>query len=150
MAMTNIEIANELLFLVKLDLDAMQAYSRAIPTVCSACVKDLLRRFQQDHERHVEQLSAVIRALDAEPLLFGTEPSSFQTADSAAGLSLNGEGALNMIKVHEELVTRNYGSSCEMDFTPNIKELVSENYQDEQVHLRFIRGVLAGRAWGDK
>lgn len=147
MAMTNIEIAKELAALVELDIDAIQAYSRAIPCIGSTSVKDLLIRFRQDHERHVEQLSAVIRALDAQPPSHCTQMPGCSGQAPPAAVEFAEEGALQMIRVHEELATTNYGSSSRLDLTPNIKELVMENYQDEQVHLRFISGVLAGRAW---
>lgn len=147
MAMTNIEIAKELAILVELDMVAIQAYSRAIPCIGSASVKDLLIRFRQDHERHVEQLSAVIRALDALPPSPGADRPGCSGELPAAVAELAEEGALQMIRFHEELATSNYGSSSRLELTPNIKELVMENYQDEQVHLRFISGVLAGRAW---
>ncbi len=148
MAMTNIEIAKELAILVELDMDAIQAYSRAIPCIGSTSVKDLLIRFRQDHERHVEQLSAVIRALDVLPPSPGADrPGCSGQTPAAVDVELAEEGALQMIRFHEELATSNYGSSSGLDLTPNIKELVMENYQDEQVHLRFISGVLAGRAW---
>ena len=47
--------------LIELDFDAIEAYDAALPRLDNASYRDPLREFRDDHERHTEELSRVLR-----------------------------------------------------------------------------------------
>lgn len=148
MAMDNVEIVDELSCLVQSDINAMHAYGQALPLMSSAPIRDYLIRFRRDHERHIYQLSVVIRAFDVEPPILigdlkGFVPDGFPALEKPAGIAY----ALLAMKTNEERMNQKYRQASLLDLTPNIKELVRRNYQDEQIHLRFMEEVLAERKW---
>src|SRR4051812_28599398 len=53
--------------LIELDYDAIEAYRAAIDRIEDPTDKTQLRRFLEDHERHVSELSVLIRNVGEEP-----------------------------------------------------------------------------------
>jgi len=146
--MTIIDMAEVLSALAQLDIDAIRAYEQAIESVSHGGIRVSLTRFRDDHKRHVEHLSAVIRALDAVPPEYSPDLKGFLIEGFTAIQSLLGtEGALVAMRNNEELTNRKYAEAYEMNLSPNIRELVGHNYHDEQVHLKYIQEMLASRAW---
>jgi Domain of unknown function (DUF2383) len=143
MALTSTAMADMLSSLVQLDIRAVYAYRQAIPMMGAGGGKNQLIRFQTDHERHIHQLSAVIRALDSEPPSLTSGFKGFLMQGVTEIRSLTGlETSLCAIKVGEELTNQLYGKSCSGDFTPSIKELVTRNFADEQRHLKYLEEVF--------
>ncbi|MFZ2448117.1 MAG: ferritin-like domain-containing protein [Syntrophobacteraceae bacterium] len=146
--MTDFDMAKELSELVELDIEAAHAYGQAITIVTEPGIRDRLARFQKDHERHIEQLSAVIRALDAEPPAYAWDLKSTQPEEVAPIAGMMGtEGTISTMKTKEVFANKTYREAQHLSFTPNIGELVRRNYQDEQVHLNYLEEVLAARSW---
>ncbi len=148
MPLTNTEMADKLSSLVQSDAEAVRAYGQILSIMDKGSLKNQLLRFQRDHERHVDQLSAVIRALDSEP-----PKSAFNSeGQSTKGLTSDLKPAecekiLYSMKANEELINNLYRKSSVLDFSPNIKGLVERNCDDEELHLRYITEVLASRLW---
>ncbi|MGA2400485.1 MAG: ferritin-like domain-containing protein [Syntrophobacteraceae bacterium] len=143
MALTGAEMADRLNSLVQVDIDAVHAYRQVMPLMGPGRVKDQLIRFQQDHERHIDQLSAVVRALDSEPPVLVTDVEGLHIQGFAAiGGATKPQSATEAVRAVEELANRLYRESCALDFTPNIKELVRRNYGEEQRHLRYLEEVF--------
>ena len=145
---THGEMAKVLISLVQADMEAVSAYGQALKEMEAAGLRDQLKRFQNAHGRHVDQLSAVIRALDAEP----PDKSPEHKSRTEGGLTpirpgCGAEEALRTMKSNEELTRRRYREAFEMELTPNIKELVGRYLEDERMHLRFIEQALANRMW---
>ncbi len=146
--MTIVDMAEVLSALAQLDIDAVRAYEQAIGAVGQGGIRESLTRFRDDHKRHIEHLSAVIRALDAAPPEYTPEFKGFLIEGFTAIQNLLGtEGALIGMGNNEELTNRKYVEAYEMNLSPNIKELVGHNYHDEQIHLKYLRETLASRAW---
>jgi rubrerythrin len=146
--MTIVDMARELSALVQLDIDVVHAYERAIAQVDANVIRESLTRFRNDHRSHVEHLSAVIRALDAEPPKNARDFDGLLIEGLVALRSLTGtEGALIAMKTNEEFTNKRYMEAYARAFTPNIKELVGHNCQNEQVHLKYIEEALETRSW---
>jgi hypothetical protein len=148
MAMDNVDIISELGCLVQFDINARQAYEQVISLISSSPARDHLFRFQRDHGRHIAQLSAVIRAFEVEPPamvrdLRGFVLDGFPAFEDSSSVAYT----LLAMKSNEKLINQAYRHASLLDFSPNIKELVSRNYEDEQIHLRFVEEVLADRRW---
>src|SRR3982751_2422237 len=67
MALETKEIIEECNDLIRFDHDAIGAYDEAISNIAEAPIKEQLMRFRGDHERHVLDLSAVVRRLGGDP-----------------------------------------------------------------------------------
>ncbi len=146
--MTDLETANELSTLVRLDIDAVHACSQAIAEIGTVSIRDRLALFRQDHERHIRELCAVIRAFGVQPPECSPDLDEFLIEGFTAVRSGSGtEGALAAMKTNEEFTNTIYGEARALGFAPNIKELVDRNYRDEQLHLKFIEAVPADRPW---
>lgn len=146
--MTIFGMAEVLSTLARLEIDAVHANDQTIAAVGAGSIRDSLTRFRDDHKRHIEHLSAVIRALDAKPPEYTPDFKGFLIEGFTPIESLPGiEGALMAMKKNEQLINRRYAEALDMNLSPNIKELVGHNYRDEQVHLKYIEDVLASRAW---
>ncbi|MBS0184905.1 MAG: DUF2383 domain-containing protein [Proteobacteria bacterium] len=57
---TQTKFSDALKSLLELDYDAIEAYKAAIERLENQTYKDKLTEFQEDHERHVEELSALL------------------------------------------------------------------------------------------
>ena len=55
------DFASALKDLVELDYDAVEAYEAAINRLDDEEYKDVLKTFKEDHERHISELSDVLR-----------------------------------------------------------------------------------------
>src|SRR5687768_7194131 len=65
--MTQDKMVEELNELLQVDLDAVGAYQAAIDAIRELEIKDQLRLFQRDHERHVAELSDLVRKNNGTP-----------------------------------------------------------------------------------
>lgn len=142
------DIAQELIDLAQLDIDAVHAYDQAIGQVDIPTIRDQLHRFKADHERHVRELSTVIVRQGGTAPRFSPDFKGFILQGFTALRSATGtEGALKAMKGNEELTTRTYAKAMSKDFPPDVKALVQQNYGDEQRHLAAIEQWISARPW---
>lgn len=59
---TQTNFADALRALIELDYDAIEAYKAAVDRIENEHYKNQLRKFEADHQRHVQELNAVLRA----------------------------------------------------------------------------------------
>jgi rubrerythrin len=79
-------LAADLNDLLRLDHDAVQAYTLAIRLLENPDYKRQLEEFRADHQRHIDELSQLIRSRDAVPLEFPHLPSgAFKLAVQGVG-----------------------------------------------------------------
>jgi uncharacterized protein (TIGR02284 family) len=141
------EIIEECNDLIRFDHDAIGAYDEAIDALDVMVIKDQLLRFRGDHERHVLDLSAVVRRLGGEP----PERPGFRgivrkTMTKVAGLG-GPEMILKAMRSNEELLNKQYGEHSQKAFPSDILEIIRRNYSDEQRHLAWVQEALRTRLW---
>jgi uncharacterized protein (TIGR02284 family) len=139
-----IEELNEL---IRIDRDALGAYTEAIDAVREPAVRDPLTRFREDHERHVSALSEVVRRLGGKPAA-GVDLKGMlrKTLTKVAGL-VGAETVLKAMKSNEEAINQAYERRSTMDFPSEVRELVQRNYEDERRHLAWVGDALRSRIW---
>lgn len=147
-SMNNVETARVLGSLVQHDINAVYVYDQAIVSTELISLRNQLGQFRDDHYRHVENLSKVIRALGVVPPEYsqdfkGMLMEGFTAIRGRVGI----EGALKALRSNEEYVMKKYREAYALPFTPNIGELVERNYRDVQHHVEFIEKMLADRIW---
>jgi uncharacterized protein (TIGR02284 family) len=132
--------------LIKLDLDAVSAYTQAIEACQSQEIKLKLEEFREDHQRHVVDLSAQVRVMGGEPAT-SRDIKGFLIEAFTAITSHGDRSAILAMRGNEELTNRYYASALDKDLPVDVRNIVERNYEDEKKHLSWIKGVIASRAW---
>lgn len=130
--------------LIQIDLDAINAYSRAILGIGPGDIRDRLAQFRDDHQRHVVELSALVRSHGGVPResrdLMGFMVEGFTAASAALGLT----GVLTAMRSNEELTNRGYERAAELDLPPEVRAVVERGLADERRHRDYIAAQLRG------
>jgi rubrerythrin len=129
--------------LIQLDFDASLTYKDALVHIDDAFVRADLEMFLQDHERHVMELSTIVRDLGGEPIavhrdLKGAVLESLTKLRSRTGTL----GALRAMRTNEKLTNRVYDREAEVYMPPIAQAIVMENLEDERRHLAAIQGHI--------
>jgi uncharacterized protein (TIGR02284 family) len=145
--MTNDKMIEELNELIRFDRDAISAYLSAINDIRELSIRGPLTQFRADHERHVIELSAIVRRIGGKPVEHaGIKGVVRQTMTKVAGLG-GSEYTLRAMKSNEEMLNRTYAHHLSFDWPEDLKEVISRNYSDEQRHLAWIDQALQARLW---
>ncbi len=146
--MDNKEIADKLISICQLDIDAIHAYAKSNKNIEQSDIKNSIARFQGDHERHVKELSDMIRSYGGQPPEFSKDFKGFLLQAFASVRSVTGtEGALKALRSGEVMTNKSYGDAVSQNFPPLVMVLLKRNYEDEQRHLAYIDQCLNTRAW---
>ncbi|WP_395813834.1 ferritin-like domain-containing protein [Archangium minus] len=133
--------------LIALDYDAVGAYAAAIDRIDVESLRMSLREFQQDHMRHIRELSQVVTALGGTPRrapdMKGVVLKGFTAITSMMGT----EAALQAMRGNEVLTNRTYRMALDEDWSPEARVIIERNFSDEQRHLAFIEDALRNRIW---
>lgn len=128
--------------LVRIDRDAVRAYTQAIDNVKDEAVGRMLAGFRGDHERHIADLSAAITRMG------GQVPQSAHLAGFAlagfTGVAANMgvQGALMAMQSNEIVTSQAYELALRAELPETVRGLVERNLSDERRHLEAIRGWL--------
>jgi uncharacterized protein (TIGR02284 family) len=147
MALSSEKIIEELNELIRFDFDAVGAYNSAINDIKEIPVRDPLIQFRGDHERHIQDLSAIVTRIGGKPVdAPGLKGVVRKTMTKVAGLG-GTELTLKAMKSNEEVLNKTYAHHVTLDFPDDIKEVIRRNYGDEQRHLAWVEDALQNRIW---
>ena len=132
--------------LIQLDIDAIQAYEAAINKVDDASYKQQLTAFRNDHERHTQELGAIVRGLGQEPPS-GGDMKQLLTVGKVAFADLMGDGAiLRAMKTNEDDTNTAYERAAKRTDLPAAAEpVVQAALADERRHRDWIETTIAQR-----
>jgi rubrerythrin len=137
------KVCDQLNKLIQLDVDAACTYREAILHVDDPVVREDLHAFLRDHERHVMDLTAVVRALGGTPI----EPERDFKGRLLEGMtrlrSRSTLGALRAMRMNEKLTNRTYDKAADMYMPPIAQVSIMENLEDERRHLAAIEAHIA-------
>jgi len=139
--------------LIQLDFDAALTYREALEHVDEAAVRFDLETFLRDHERHIMELSGIVRDLGGTPVE-GHRDFKGAVMEVITRLRSRGGtlGALRAMRMVERLTNRRYDHEAEVYMPPIAQAIVLENLNDERRHLAAIEAHidrLSGRAYYD-
>jgi rubrerythrin len=100
-----------------------------------------LRAYQQDHERHVRDLSAAVRDYGGTPRESRDVKGFFIQAFTAVNAWMGDKAALKAMKGNEELTNRTYARALEESWPEKIRLIIERNREDERVHLAFVEST---------
>ncbi|MFW5774877.1 MAG: DUF2383 domain-containing protein [Chitinivibrionales bacterium] len=143
------ELSKKLSSLVQLDIDAAHAYGQAIDKIDIPEVKQTLGTYKQDHEKHVDALSKIIRDMGDVPPEKGRDFKGFMIEGFTALMSLTGDkNAITAMENNEKLTNKKYSEALGwQELTPEAKLVVEGNYKDEQQHLSYIQKIISEKVW---
>lgn len=132
--------------LIELDYDAIEAYDAAIARVKSDDYRTQLNAFRSDHQRHVEELSRVLRDGGQKPPK-GPDFKRVLTQGKVVVAGLMGDRAvLFAMKTNETDTNVAYQRATANDAVPaQVKDLLRRNLADERRHREWMERELAGQ-----
>lgn len=129
--------------LAELDYDAIEAYRAAIERIDDVNDKAQLRRFLEDHERHVSELTILIRGMGEEAPR-GADIKGVLTKGKVVVGGLIGDRAILLaMKSNEEDTNTAYERAAARDDLPaHVREVIERNLADERRHRAWIEARL--------
>jgi uncharacterized protein (TIGR02284 family) len=145
------QLIKDLNSLIQLDIDAYGAYGQAIPELPIPSIQERLEKYQEDHKDHAAVLSNFVRDLKGTPPKFSPDMKGFLIKEMTAIRSKTGpEGALKAMETNEKLTNDTYAKAVKWDVPQDLKMVLEKNYEDERMHLSFIKDALSRRLWEEK
>ncbi|MFP4162929.1 MAG: ferritin-like domain-containing protein [Chitinispirillaceae bacterium] len=148
--MENKEIIKKLSSLMKLDYDATQAYEKALDNISDMDIKARIRKYHDDHMRHVDNLSDIITGLGGTPPERSSDIRGLFLSGVAALQGITGTGgALKSLQSGEKITNKSYNDAVHQDFPLDIKNVLEGNFRDEQIHMEYINSMLETKPYKD-
>ena len=137
------ELIAELNDLLALDHDAVQAYSLAIGAISNAEYRDTLAGFRGDHQRHIDQLTQLIRNHGGAPVEMPHLPTgAFKLAVQALGTLGDDRAVLMTFKANEAQVRDKYRRHAARPHDPGVSTILRAAAADEERHYQWVEGAL--------
>jgi rubrerythrin len=129
--------------LLMLDHDAVQAYSIAIGRISRAEYREALAGFRGDHQRHIDQLTQLIRDYGGVPLQMPHLPTGvFKAAMQALSTLGDDRAVLMAFKTNEGQVRDKYRRAADQPLDPAVGAIISTAALDEEQHYAWVEQVL--------
>ena len=140
---TGAELVAELNDLLALDHDAVQAYSMAIGRIGQAEYRETLAGFRGDHQRHIDELTQLIRAHGGVPLEMPHLPTGvFKAAVQALGNVGDDRAVLMAFKTNERQVRDKYRRHADRPHDPGVSAILRRAAEDEERHYAWVEQVV--------
>lgn len=136
------KVCDHLNKLIQLDFDAAGTYREAVLHVDDGYVRDDLHAFLGDHERHVMELTRIVRDLGGTPIEAHRDLKGVILEGMTRLRSRGTVGALRAMRMNEKLTNRSYDKAAEVYMPPIGQVIVMENLADERRHLAGIEAHI--------
>ena len=137
--------------LLQLENDTLPMYSVAISALGDPALKERLRAYREDHERHARDLMALIRELGGVPPMLPHLPTGLlKLGVQIAGLP-GGDRTILMGFVSNEWQSREkYARYAAKPYPPAMAALIGTHAADEAAHYAWAIGALRGLGCGEE
>lgn len=136
------KVCDQLNKLIQLDFDAAGTYREAILHINDPAARSDLHAFLSDHERHVMELSQIVRELGGTPIEAHRDFKGVILEGMTRLRSRGTLGALRAMRMNEKLTNRTYDRASEIYMPPIGQAIVVENLTDERRHLAAIEAHI--------
>lgn len=143
------QVCDHLNKLIQLDVDAVCTYREALGHVSDFDVRIDLEAFLNDHERHIMELSGVVRDLGGSPIPVHRDFKGAILEGMTRLRSRGTLGALRAMRMNEKLTNRSYDKASHLYMPPIGQVIVLENLNDERRHLTTISAHITRIAGKD-
>lgn len=139
---TNVQLDPSLLAelndLLQLDYDAIQAYTVAVERLGDVESKNAIAAFREDHERHISELTQLIRSRGGDPINLPHLPTGiFKLAIQGVGAAGGDKGILLAYKSNERQARDKYRRAADRAHDPEVQALIQRAADDEQRHYSW-------------
>ncbi|MCE2993033.1 MAG: DUF892 family protein [Alphaproteobacteria bacterium] len=129
--------------LIELDYDAIEAYEAAINRLENEDYKEKLTEFKSDHERHVENLSEVIRSHGETPPDGPTVKSMLTQGKVVLGNMLGDKTILRAMLDNEKDTNTAYQEMLKRDdLWDDINDILNRGSEDEKKHKQWLESCI--------
>lgn len=135
-------IIEKLSDVVELDFDAIEAYKAAIERLEKSDYKTTMRKFLADHERHVKDLSEVIRREGGDPPKSGDLKQILTKGQVVIGGLAGDQAILKAMKMNEEQTNSMYEDMVNEDFPEDVHKLLQDGLEDERRHRQWLINTI--------
>ena len=133
----------ELNDLLRLNYDALHAYGVAIRSLRSDSYRETVTVFRADHERHIEELSQLVREYGGSPAELPHIPTgAFKLAVQAIGAAGGDRAILFAFKANERQSRDRYRSAAHRAERPEVAAVLSRHAVDEVRHYSWAMATL--------
>jgi uncharacterized protein (TIGR02284 family) len=128
---------------IELDFDAVKAYQAAIERLDDEDYKETLGEFMEDHQRHIDELSAYLRKEGKQPPV-GADMKSILTQGKVviAGLASDQAILRAMLSNEEDTNTAYERISSHPDKPQELNDVLNKALQDEHRHREWVKQEL--------
>ncbi|GAB7026304.1 ferritin-like domain-containing protein [Geotalea toluenoxydans] len=141
--MERAELIERLNDLIKLDVNAVEAYGQAIKHIKYDDIRRKLLDFQDDHKNHVTSLAAVVREFGGEPAKPSPDFKGYLLGGFTALKSITStKGALDAMETNEKLTNKKYQEAADFNLPSHVLNIVRSNLAQEERHLSYIQDIL--------
>jgi uncharacterized protein (TIGR02284 family) len=125
--------------LIELDFDAIEAYKAAIARVDNVGDRSRFASFLEDHQRHVDDLTVLVRELGAEPAKEGDLKQVLTKGKVVIGGLLGDRLVFEAMKSNETDTNTAYERACaRTDLPAHMRTVLQRNLADERRHREWI------------
>jgi len=129
--------------LIQLDIDAIYCYDEAIKRIDDRAIATTLEGFRNDHQRHVDALSALVAGDGGTPPEQSPDMKGRLLQGMTALRSVTGtEGALKAMEMNEKKTNEEYSEAQSWDVPPDVHAVLEKNLDDERRHLAYVQSQL--------
>jgi uncharacterized protein (TIGR02284 family) len=133
------EIIEKLNDLIKLDIDASNAYMEAVEHIDDVEIAEQLMSFREEHEAHIDGLCEQLSLMGEPPPERKQDFKGYLIEGFTSLRSVTGTGgALEAMQGNEKMTNRNYKEATDWDMPDDIKDKIDSYYEDEKKHLEYI------------
>ena len=140
----NAMMANELNTLIRLNFDAIEAYTAAIERLENADYRQTLTEFRADHARHVEELKELVHWMGAAPAKTGDAMQILTKGKVALGNLRGDKGILQAMKSNEDHTNEVYEKEIgKLRYSQDMADVLKYHLDDERRHRDWLVQTLA-------
>lgn len=130
--------------LIELDFDAAAAYEAAISRLDDPVVRDQLSQFMSDHQRHIQELSPLVRDLGKLPPTGSDAKAVLTQGKVVIGGLVGDKGILSAMRSNEDDTYQAYKQALQRnDILPRAEGLLERNLADERRHRAWLEERLS-------
>jgi hypothetical protein len=138
----DIDLVTELNDLLRLDHDAVQAYTLATAALQDEGLASTLRQFRRDHERHIAELTPAIQRHGGIALQMPHASGPFKLAVQGVSFVGDDRTVLTAFVANERESRDRYRRAARGSWPEDVGELVRRAAADEERHLAWAERAL--------
>jgi len=129
--------------LIELDYDSIEAYQMAIDNLENQQYKNQLKKFCNDHRKHVDKLSLLLEEKGIK-INLGPDTKQWLTKGKVAMVHLLGDRAIldSMLSNEEDTNSAYHNMNNRGDLWDDLKPLIENGLEDEKRHKKWIEETL--------